>query len=360
MTGDRQTLINDIMMSCLPVLSDEQADHVRNTLAIKLNSYNVERCTTDIVEYQGNEKELLLRKFLIAKRVNGCTERTIKMYGDYLKRSIYEISKPISQITTDDIRYYLALKETRDGVSKVSLNNERRVLSTFFTFLQDEEIISKNPVRGISNIKGKQRKKNAFTEMEIEQLRQACSDERISCMIEILLSTGCRVSELCGIKLTDISADTVLVHGKGQKDRVCYLNAKALISISSYVELRNDSNPYLFASSKYDITYTEMSSDMRSRNRRLDWWKHADLVSEDRRLNVSSVEAKIRNLGKDAGVPHTHPHRFRRTCATMALRHGMPIEQVSKMLGHEQISTTQIYLDLSEEDLKISHRKFVV
>ena len=359
MTSEKQELINNVVMSCLPVMTEEQADHLRSALLIHLNNYEIKRVTTDIVEYQGNQTEMLLRKFLVAKRVNGCTPRTIQCYGEYLNRQLREFNKPLAEITTDDIRYYLAVKETRDGISKVSLNNERRILSVFFEFLRDEEIITKNPIRGIARIKEPKHKKKAFTELEIEKLRECCNDNRSRCMMEVMLSTGCRVSELVDIRLDEIGDDSIVVHGKGQKDRICYLNAKAIMSINNYIKDRSDENPYLFASSRYNVQ-TRLTKEFNRYSRSGTWWQHPELVHESDHLDKGSVENIINKLGKRAEVENTYPHRFRRTCATMALRHGMPIEQVSKMLGHEQLDTTQIYLDLSDEDLKMSHKKYVV
>lgn len=173
--------------------------------------------------------------------------------------------------------------------------------------------------------------------------------------IELLLSTGCRVSEICQILLTDIDGNQILVHGKGQKDRYVYLNARAMYALGKYMELREDASPYLFPR-RISVADSKGKKGMNPG----DWWQHAELVKADEYMDQSTVESMTRKIARRAGVERANPHKFRRTCATMALRRGMPIEQVSKMLGHEDISTTQIYLDLNESDLRIAHERFVV
>ena len=173
----------------------------------------------------------------------------------------------------------------------------------------------------------------------------------------MLLSTGCRVSELCNIKISEIDGDKLTVHGKGNKYRTVYLNAKAIVAVENYMKERNDSNPYLFPGAVICFHGGDFKICPKDREK---WYMNADKVDKERRYSTSGMEGKMRKIGKRAGVENVHPHRFRRTCATLALRRGMPLEQVSKMLGHEDLSTTQIYLDLSEEDLRMAHKKFVI
>ena len=220
-------------------------------------------------------------------------------------------------------------------------NNERSVLSSFYQWLTDEELIPKNPVRKVPKIKEPKVQKKAFSQMELEKIRTSCTNETETAVIEILISTGCRVSELCGIKPDDIDGDRVTVHGKGNKDRICYLTAKAQIAIEDYMQ------------SEYYKKRHEFGSEylfMRKRYQGDEFLKP---------IGKSSIENMTKRIGKDAGVKNCHPHRFRRTCATMALERGMPIERVSHMLGHESIETTQIYLDLTEDGMKEAHRKYV-
>ena len=217
----------------------------------------------------------------------------------------------------------------------------------------------------VDNIKTPKIKKEAFTESQIEQLRFTIGDDiRVMCMFELLLSTWCRVSELAQIKIKDFSEskDTVLVHGKGSKDRICYINARAKIVLQKYLDERTDNNEYLFTKSVTTVNSNGKLVCVECKKRKIkpmNWWKAKELVGEGH-IDKGAIEAIVRKLGKRAGVEKVHPHRFRRTGATLALRRGMPIENVSKILGHESIETTQIYLDLAEEDLRQAHKKYVV
>lgn len=334
--------------------SSEQIDIVKNSLIIALNGYIVTKDTTELTIYEGNINEELIKKFLIAKRITGRTNRTLKTYREYLIRIFRTMNKSCLDVTTDDIRLYLALKETRDGLAKTSLNNELRIMRTFYQFLQDEEILLVNPTRKIDAIKGNKKKKEAFSEIEVEKIRNACQNNRESALIEILLSTGARVTEVSRMKIDELKGDKIVVHGKGNKDRIVYLNAKAQLKLGGYLSERMDQNPYIFPASVSIAGCPEMRKVKRN------WYKNKELVRENRAMDVSSLEKVVRTIGKRAGVPNTHPHRFRRTCATFALRRGMPIEQVSYMLGHEQIATTQIYLDMDERMMEQAHRKYVV
>lgn len=208
----------------------------------------------------------------------------------------------------------------------------------------------------IDRIKQEKTKKEALTELEIEQLRDATDDEREKFLIELLLSTGCRVSEVVQILVADIEGERILVHGKGQKDRYVYLNVKAQLALSNYMKERSDKNPYLFPRCESVQILKKRGLSQKDMRR---WWKNEENVI-DGHADKGTIEQTTRRIAKRAGVEHANPHKFRRTCATMALRRGMPLEQVSRMLGHEQISTTQIYLDLTEDELALAHKKYVI
>lgn len=343
----RQELEDKIMM-CLNARGI-QGDDIKSDLTIILNDYEVTPRETAIAVRCEDKNNYFLNKFLIAKTVKGCTERTIKVYGNELKRILQTIDKSVDEITADDIKLYIALRQRRDKVSKTTAGNELRYLRSFYSFLHTNEIIQRNPMSKVESMKKVKTKKEAFTEFEVEKLRNACNNTWEKALVEALLSTGCRVTELINIKINDINKDELIVHGKGEKDRTVYLNAKAIIAIERYLNDRKDNNPYLFPGGFFACPGKNYS----------EWYKYPDRVDIERHTDQSTVEAKVRRLGKKAGVK-AHPHKFRRTCATFALRRGMPIEQVSRMLGHEDISTTQIYLDLSEEDLKNAHKKYVI
>ena len=351
----KEEVIDKILM----LLMQEGIDvsNLKNPLYVALNDYEIMKKTTALAIRDEDRNIYCLQKFIIAKTVDGCTKRTLKLYAEEIKKILDKIGKTVDEIETDDVRYYLALRERRDGISKTTLDNELRYLKTFFNFLLQEEIIQRNPVMKIAKIRGEKIKKKAFTELEVEKIRSGCRTNRERAIVEILLSTGCRVSELVNIKLIEIMNDSILVHGKGKKDRICYLNAKAKFALEEYLKERIDENPYLFAGGLFKI-YKKASN--KSPKELPNWYQDINCVDKDKALDPGSIEVILRKIGRRVGVDNVHPHRFRRTCATFALRRGMSLEQVSKMLGHEQLSTTQVYLDLSEQELESAHRKYVV
>lgn len=344
----RQELTEKIMM-CLMGRGINEPD-IAQDITIILSDYDITARETAVAVRNQDINQHCLKKFLIAKTVKGCSDRTIEQYETQINRILNEIGKPVSEITSDDIRLYIALRERRDKCTKTTVDNERRYLSSFFKFLVNEEMIEKDPTARIGQIKMEKKKKPAFKELEVEKIRNACTNAFETAAVEMMLSTGCRVSELCNIKISEIDGDKLIVHGKGNKDRTVYLNAKAIVAVENYMKERTDSNPYLFPGGYF-------KSGPKDRGK---WYMNADKVDKERRYSTSGMEGKVRKIGKRAGVENVFPHRFRRTCATLALRRGMPLEQVSKMLGHEDLSTTQIYLDLSEEDLRMAHKKFVI
>ena len=304
---------------------------VNSKLVMILSNYEISKRTTEISVVNEDDTSKYIRMFIINKRVAGRTERTVNHYNDELNRFFREVQKSPVNVTSDDIKLYLAMKEVRDGSSKVYLQNMLRVISSFYQWMTKEEHIAKNPMNKVDGIKIPKIKKHAFSEIEIELLRNKITDLRDKALLEVLLSTWCRVSEISNMNVEDIKSDNSMeVLGKGQKMRKVYLNAKAIVAIDDYLKSRTDSNKALFVSK--DKPYN--------------------------RLQNSAIEIITRNYGKDCGIENCHPHRFRRTGATFALKRGMPIEQVSTILGHESIETTQIYLDISEDDVAMAHRKY--
>lgn len=320
-----------------------------------LNNVEITSRCTELAEVQQDRNEMLLKKFLIVKNVKGCTERTLEFYGKEIRKALERMGKTVDDITADDIRLDMAKRLKRDNVSEVTVGNEQRCLGSFFNWLYAEELIKKNPMFKVERIKKRKTKKKAFTEMEIEQLRSAAQGEKEKMTIEMLLSTGCRVSELVQIKKNDIDNDKILVVGKGKKERYVYLNARAQFALEKYLGERKDMNPYLFPKGE---NIANMPHGGIPQEELKNWWKDPENIKEGH-TDKGSIESMTRKIAKRAGVERANPHKFRRTCATMALRRGMPIEQVSRMLGHEELSTTQIYLDLTEEELALAHRKYV-
>lgn len=358
----RDKLQNEIMLMLMGNGID--TDSIKSKLTIILNEYEIEQRQTEIAIVNEDDIPKYIRLFLINKKVAGRTDRTIQQYKAELERFFREVQKSPLEITSDDIKLFLAKKEVRDNVSKVYQSNILRVLSSFYQWMIKEEYLLKNPMNKIDEIKVPKVKKDAFTETQIEQMRMNFEDDlRLMCIFELLLSTWCRVSEIAQIKLSDISEtmENILIHGKGSKDRICYINARAKIIMQKYMSERQDENAYLFPNCKIKVNDTKCLISVECKKRKVnqkDWWKEKDLVG-DGHIDKSVIETMIRKLGKRSGVDKAHPHRFRRTGATFALRRGMPIEQVSKILGHESIETTQIYLDISEKELEQAHRKYV-
>lgn len=322
-----------------------------------LNNVEITSRSTEIAVLEEDRNEYLLKKFLIAKQVKGCTERTLSFYKTSLIFLLNRIGKTVDDITADDIRYYMAIRLRKDKVSKVTLGNEIRNASSFFTWLYTEELLPRNPMAKIDRIKKVKTKKEALTEIEIEKLRMAATGERDKLLIELLLSTGCRVSEVAQILITEIDKDRILIHGKGQKERYVYLNARAQLALECYLNERRDTNPYLFPGG---ITGTMMKKSGMKHKDYGNWWKNPQNIVPGRHLDKSTIEQATRRIAKRAGVERANPHKFRRTCATMALRRGMPLIQVSQMLGHADVGTTQIYLDISEDELYQAHKKYVI
>jgi len=351
----KDELVNSIV--CMLDGMDVDTEGIADRLYILLRDYEIKPIETQLALRDDALNEQLLKRFLAAKMVKGCTKRTIAMYATELRKILAKLGKPCTQVTADDVRVYVAVRLTQDGVTKTTANNEVRYLRTFYAWMNAEEIIQKNPMNKVERIKQDRMKKKAFSDMECERIRAACQTAQELAVVETLLSTGCRVSELVQIRIEDISDGKVVVHGKGNKDRTVYFNAKAELAIQKFLAERHDCNPYVFPAG-LNIGEKPSSKERGGCAARY-WYRDPDLIGDGMRY-TSSIEQMVRKIGKRAGVDNVHPHRFRRTSATIALRRGMPIEMVSKMLGHEQISTTQIYLDLSDDDLEAAHRKYVV
>lgn len=346
-------LVDEIMSHIGDYVTDQFA--VSNSIYIILDKYEVKKKSTDIVKYEPDSNDLLMKKFLVSKKIKGCTDRTLDFYRKGLISTFERLKKNCADVTRDDLRIWIAYR-LRDGVKKVTVGNEIRIMSTFFTWLYGEGIITKNPMVGIETIKQPKTRKSAFNDDEVVAMRSVLRNTREKAIFEMLLSTGCRVTELVSIKISDINEDaSILVHGKGQKDRYVYLNAQARFAVDQYMKDRSDSSIWLFPRF---IGVEEVDRKGISRKLYSEWYKHPDMVKGEEHCDKGTVEYVIRTIGKTVGVT-AYPHKFRRTCATNALRNGMPIEMVSKMLGHEQLSTTQIYLDISDDSLKYMHEKYV-
>ena len=273
-----------------------------------------------------------LTMFLDAKAIEGCSWRTIQYYRVTIERMLDNVTEPVRKITTEDMRSYLSDYQKINDCSKVTVDNIRRNLSSFFSWLEEENYILKSPMRRIHKIKTNQQVKEVISDEDIERLRDKCTCKRDLAMIDLLYSTGIRVGELVNLNISDVDfeARECVVFGKGGKERKVYFDAKAKLHLQKYIESRSDANPALFVTldSPYD------------------------------RLKISGVEIRMRELGRSVKISKIHPHKFRRTMATRAIDKGMPIEQVQKILGHSQIDTTMQYAMVNQNNVKTSHQKY--
>ena len=279
------------------------------------------------------ENKEFLQMFLDAKKIEGCSERTIQYYRVTVEHMLSCIETEVRKITTEEIRAYLADYQRLNCCSNVTIDNIRRNISSFFSWLEEEDYILKSPMRRIHKIKTKTVVKNVITDEGIEKLRDNCKEIRDLAMIDLLYSTGIRVGELVNLNIDDIDLEgrECVVYGKGDKERKVYFDAKAKVHLKEYILSRNDQNSALFVT----------------------------LDSPHDRLKISGVEIRLRQLGRSLELDRIHPHKFRRTMATRAIDKGMPIEQVQRILGHSQIDTTMQYAMVNQSNVKSSHQKYM-
>ena len=312
---------------------NEMAEYLTVPQMKKLQEVILRTFSENELEKQQISNEEFLEMLLDAKRVEGCSERTIQYYKVTAEHMLSQTEKEIRKITTDEMRSYLADYQKRNNCSNVTIDNIRRNISSFFTWLEEEDYILKSPMRRIHKIKTKTVVKSVITDEGIEQLRDHCTQIRDLAMIDLLYSTGIRVGELVNLNIGDINFEEreCVVYGKGDKERRVYFDAKAKVHLMEYIESRKDKNPALFVT--LDAPYD--------------------------RLKISGVEIRLRQLGRELGLERIHPHKFRRTMATRAIDKGMPIEQVQKILGHSQIDTTMQYAMVNQNNVKASHQKYM-
>lgn len=324
-----ENLINDIEQAMLGVLNNEQMSQLRKVLDYTFRDINVSSKNNE--ECSGNSE--LIDIFLSAKRVEGCSDKSMHYYRSTLNNAIRKIGKNIRHITTDDLRSYLNDYQLTSGATKVTVDNIRRILSSFFSWLEDEDYIVKSPVRRIHKVKVGKTVKETYSDEALEQMRDHCEGIRDLALIDLLASTGMRVGELVKLNWNDIDFENreCIVTGKGDKQRRVYFDARTKIHLQRYLAERIDDNPALFVS----------------------------LLAPYDRLQISGVEIRLRRLGRELNIPKVHPHKFRRTLATMAIDKGMPIEQVQHLLGHQSLDTTLQYAMVNQTNVKMSHRKFI-
>lgn len=348
----KENLIMDIITDLVDKIGVENTNKVKEELELKLNNVEFVKKETSLVLNQ-NETAMIVRKFIACKQLQGLTQRTLKAYLTELANFFKKIKKNVKDISSDDIRFFLA--DARKTANNITVDNKRRYLNSFFEWAETEEIINKNPVKKIDKIKAPKKVKESFTDVEIEMMRNELQNKkyydfdeyanlrklRNIAIFELLLSSGMRVAELVSVNRYQVSNDEseITILGKGNKERKVYLNAKANIAINNYLNARKD---------KLDCLFVGYGNKGLART-----YKSKESLN---RIDISSVEGMIRNLGKRLNI-EAYPHKFRRTVATMAVKKGMPIEQVQKILGHATLNTTQIYVNVDENQVKMSHER---
>ena len=315
--------IRMIEQALQPYLNNLQMEKLHQTLIRVIE----EDCSSE------DDDRDFLPIYIAAKRVEGCSDKTLHYYETSISNALVSINKPVKQITTDDLRLYLDTYQQRNNAGKVTIDNVRRVLSSFFSWLEDEDYILKSPVRRIHKVKTGKTVKETYSDEALEIMRDHAENIRDLALIDLLASTGMRVGELVQLNRGDIDFENreCVVFGKGDKERKVYFDARAKIHLQNYLAERTDDNPALFVT----------------------------LLSPFNRLKISGVEIRLRELGRKLNIHKVHPHKFRRTLATMAIDKGMPIEQVQHLLGHQSIDTTMVYAQVSQSNVKNSHRKYI-
>ena len=312
---------------------NDMADVLNAAQLKRLQEVLLKRLVKDEPQKKMISNEEYLNKFLEAKKIEGCSERTIKYYKVTVEQLLKKVLHPIRKVTTEQMREYLVDYQKINNCGKTTIDNVRRNISSFFSWLEEEDYILKSPMRRIHKIRAEKLVKNVITDEDIERLRDGCDCLRDVAMIDLLYSTGIRVGELVRLNRADInfSERECVVFGKGDKERRVYFDAKSKIHLINYLKSRIDDNPALFVS--LDKPYN--------------------------RLKISGVEIRLRQLGRKLHLDRVHPHKFRRSMATRAIDKGMPIEQVQKILGHSQIDTTMQYAIVNQNNVKAAHRKYI-
>ena len=327
-------LINDIQSNMKPYLNMKQQNLLLKTLLDCFdNVKHIELKNFDEENYVEHNSKLL-NLFLSAKQVEGCSKKTVTYYKSTINYMLNKVNKDVLNVSTDDLREFLSNHRKERNSSKVTLDNIRRIFSSFFSWLEEEDYIIKNPVKRIHKVKQGRVIKDTLTDEDLEKIRDACIEKRDLAMVELLISTGVRVGELVNLNINDIDfyERECVVFGKGESERIVYFDARTKIHLLEYIQSRKDDNPALFVT----------------------------LNKPHERLGITGVETRIRELGVKSKInKRVHPHKFRRTLATMAIDKGMSIEHVQKLLGHVQIDTTMGYAMVNQSNVKNSHRKFI-
>lgn len=325
----KQKIMEDIVQQMLPYLDNAQLHKLQEVLEHSLFEYEIAGRT---IETEDDSQELI-DSFVYAKRIEGCSEKTLKYYRTTIEAMTEAVNKGVRHMQTDDLRAYLTDYQEQHGSSRVTIDNIRRILSSFFSWLEDEDHILKSPVRRIHKVKTATNIKETYTDEELEKMRDNCGELRDLAIVDMLASTGMRIGEMVLLNKADINFNEreCVVFGKGDKERVVYFDARTKIHLQNYIDSRTDDEPALF------VTLREPHT----------------------RITIGGIESRLREFGKSLKIEKVHPHKFRRTLATMAIDKGMPIEQLQQLLGHKRIDTTLQYAMVKQSNVKQAHRKFI-
>ena len=326
----KNELITEVMRHMLPVLDNAQLKQLKQVMEQTLFHYEVSVTVTKPAEDNSYD---LIAMFIAAKRIEGCSEKTLKYYQTTIDSMVSSLDKNVRHILTEDLRIYLTNYQSRNHSSRVTIDNIRRILSSFFSWLEDEDYIIKSPVRRIHKVKTTSSIKETYSDEELEKMRDNCKELRDLAMIDMLASTGMRVGEMVLLNRDDINfvERECVVFGKGDKERVVYFDARTKLHLKEYINSRIDDNPALFVT----------------------------LRAPHKRIQIGGIEHRLREMGRRLNIPKVHPHKFRRTLATMAIDKGMPIEQLQRLLGHQRIDTTLQYAMVKQSNVKTAHRKYI-
>ena len=327
----KDELTREVLQQMLPFVDNEQAMRLQAVLGNVLMKYKIAENDNNTAVESTNEQ--MVTKFIEAKRIEGCSEKTLVYYRKTIDTMLVDVGKEVVHIITEDLRSYLTRYQESKQLSRVTVDNVRRILSSFFSWLEDEDYILKSPVRRIHKVKTAVNIKETYSDEALESMRDNCEEPRDLAMIDMLASTGMRVGEMVLLNRTDINFNEreCVVLGKGNKERVVYFDARTKIHLQNYLDSRTDDNEALFVTLRFPYN----------------------------RFTINGIETRLRELGKKLGMKKVHPHKFRRTLATMAIDKGMPIEQLQKLLGHKRIDTTLHYAMVKQSNVKTAHRKFI-
>lgn len=326
----KQQIISEVMQQMLPYLDNAQMRQLQKVLEKALFGCEI---IAQIGKKDTDDNPKLIDAFVSAKRIEGCSKKTLKYYRTTIESMVASINKGIRHIQTEDLRAYLTDYQSRNQSSRVTIDNIRRILSSFFSWLEDEDYILKSPVRRIHKVKTATNIKETYTDEDLEKMRDSCTELRDLAIIDMLASTGMRIGEMVLLSKADINFNEreCVVFGKGDKERIVYFDARTKIHLQNYIDSRTDDNPALFVT----------------------------LRSPHERIKIGGIESRLREMGKKLAIQKVHPHKFRRTLATMAIDKGMPIEQLQQLLGHKRIDTTLQYAMVKQSNVKLAHKKYI-